>query len=540
MKLSKIVLILFILLSLGALSLSCGKEQVSTSTSEQETATVQRGDLSIDITGVGNLALSNKENLTFEMDGTVAEVLVEVGDSVEEGQVLVRLDTSEQQDQLTTLKRQVETKKTDLLQAEINLMSAEDALEQASSAEYAEKATTQAELDVANAKIALATAQDNYDRSKERYESNWTVPEWIRDLEQKTAQLAIAKLNLAEAEESLARVPDDIEMEVTKKQKELAIIQGKLDDAQKALEEAQNALDEAQNASTEITAPFTGFITKVNIGDGDVVKKGVVMIELADPTKFEADILVNETDIFQVQVGGEATVQVDALQTITLPASVTSIAPTATIQQGVVNYQVRVAIESLETIAQESQAARQEAMQEMMQSIASGELPDMLKKAVEEGRITQEQAEEMAERMRSGEMPFQQSDGGTFSGQEGGQSQVPPTTEGGVTQQTSSQNYQLREGLTVTVSIIVSGRTDVLLVPNGAIISSGGRTYVKVVAADGTIEERTVTTGISNWQYTEVTNGLSEGEKVIVETTTSTTTTRTQQGGPQTEFFFGP
>ena len=78
------------------------------------------------------------------------------------------------------------------------------------------------------------------------------------------------------------------------------------------------------------------------------------------------------------------------------------------------------------------------------------------------------------------------------------------------------EDFQLREGLTVTVSIMIAQRNDVLLVPNGAITTQGGQTYVQVVLPDDTIEDRAVTIGISNWQYTEVTDGLSEGEKVVV------------------------
>ena len=50
---------------------------------EDQLVTVQRGDLTIDITAVGNLAFAYEEELTFEVSGTVGEVLVEVGDPVE-------------------------------------------------------------------------------------------------------------------------------------------------------------------------------------------------------------------------------------------------------------------------------------------------------------------------------------------------------------------------------------------------------------------------------------------------------------------------
>ena len=122
--------------------------------------------------------------------------------------------------------------------------------------------------------------------------------------------------------------------------------------------------------------------------------------------------------------------------------------------------------------------------------------------------LSDEEAEEMMEQMQQA--------------QAGQQGQVPMI----------SANFQLREGLTVTVSIIVDERTDVLLVPNGAISTQGGQTYVQVMSADGTIEERAVTTGISDWQYTEVTEGLSEGEQVIVPQGTTATTTTNQKQPP--------
>jgi multidrug efflux pump subunit AcrA (membrane-fusion protein) len=92
----------------------------------------------------------------------------------------------------------------------------------------------------------------------------------------------------------------------------------------------------------------------------------------------------------------------------------------------------------------------------------------------------------------------------------------------------SLKGFQLREGLTVTVSILVEEKNDVLLVPNKAIIRRGRQTLVQVLK-DGVIEERAIKTGISNWQYTEVTDGLSEGEKVVIPETTTPTTP--QSGG---------
>jgi len=444
MKVTKIILAL-ILGGIGIVSLGCLGESDSESVSETQLATVQRGDITVDITASGNLMLSVMEDLAFEMAGTVEDILVEEGESVAEGQVLASLDTSEWKDELRALENQVIAKERDLLQAEISLENAEYALDKAE-----EETTTSVTGDV----VVKESADD-----------------WEIDIKELQVELAEARVK----------------------------------DAEQGLEEAQEELEEAQDASPKIIAPFDGFITKVNVEGGDEVLKGTVAVELADPNKFEADILVSEMDILQVKLGGEAWVQVDALQGMSLPAEVTHISPTATIQSGVVNYKVKVELQSLEAAMQEWQQARQEAMED----IASGELPERLKQAIEEGQITQEQAEEMMKQRQQGQ---------------GGQQGQMPTM--------IPENFQLREGLTVTVSIVIAQRNDVLLVPNGAITTQAGQTYVQVVSPDGTIEERSITTGISDWQYTEVTDGLSEGEKVVVPQGTATTPATQEQRSP--------
>ncbi|MBI2287720.1 MAG: hypothetical protein HYU83_01840 [Chloroflexi bacterium] len=96
--------------------------------------------------------------------------------------------------------------------------------------------------------------------------------------------------------------------------------------------------------------------------------------------------------------------------------------------------------------------------------------------------------------------------------------------------ETSPEEVKLAEGLTVTLSITIAERNGVLLAPIQSIISRGGETIVQVSKGE-VIEERPVTVGISNWQYAEITSGLSEGEQVIVpKNTTSTTSTTSQQG----------
>ena len=323
------------------------------------------------------------------------------------------------------------------------------------------------------------------------------------------------------------------------------IKKSQLEDAQQQLDDAIVALEEAQNQDWNVKAPYEGFITRVNLVQGNTIQKGAAALEIADPDEFEAEVYVSEMDIFNIAVGIPATAKVDAAQTMILPAEVVKISPTATIQQGVVNYAVKIKIRSADDMIVDVGKS----MQKAIEDLESGELPPMLKQAVEAGKMTQEEAEEMAEKMKNFEFPEMPKgeEGKTSSGGRGfafgdkafsfgenssdGTIQFPAGDFGQAV--TTSGGFQLREGLTVTVSIITEEVTDVLLVPSAAITMKGGKNYVKVVLPDGTIEERTIETGVSDWQNTEIISGLSEGEEVEVTLTSSSSSM--QQGG-----FFGP
>ena len=562
----KKILLLFILGLLVVPVSSCRNESGETEAEETLIVTIERGNLTVEITAAGNLALSRAEDLSFDLfyqEGTVEEVLVEEGDTVEEGQVLASLDIDEWDEQLSILedgvtaaKRQLATEERDLFQAQINLQTAGDNLK---NSRYDMEATGTLELALFNARITtrsadrhvgetqdiytwpdIETAQIDVDNARAFLEyaldselpqltityaqARLTAAEAILDAKTNaydTEEVAIARLQLEAAEMAEAQAQNNLDNYLEEAAEDLAVKELSLElaqyrledaeiamkDAEKDLEDAGADLDEAKAKSPAITAPFAGFITRVNVEGGDEVLTGTVAMQLADPEKFEADIMVSEMDILQVELGGEAWVEVDAMQGLSLPAKVTHISPTATIQSGVVNYEVKVEIESLETAVRE----RQEAMPGAMTELTPGELPDKLKQAIEAGQITQEQAEEM--------MGQRQSQGHTPS--------------------PMSEEPLLREGLTATVSILVDEAADVLLVPNSAITNQGGQSYVQVLATSGETEERVIWTGITDWQFTEVTGGLSEGEQIVVPQGTAAAPA-TQQGTQRQGSFMGP
>ena len=69
-------------------------------------------------------------------------------------------------------------------------------------------------------------------------------------------------------------------------------------------------------------------------------------------------------------------------------------------------------------------------------------------------------------------------------------------------------------GYSADVEIVLSGRPNVLRVPTAALIE-GARVMV-LNAQSEKLEERKVKTGIANWEFTEIVEGLTEGERIVV------------------------
>src|SRR4030042_1744867 len=171
MKIFKILLSI-IVLGTGAIGM-VGCSSSESTTPPTQTTTVTRGDLTLDITAAGNLALSTIEDLTFDLfyaKGTVGEVMVSEGDAVTEGQVLASLDTSEWNDQIQTLEDAVTTAQRTATTKERTLATAqrqvttltrqitakEDAVVTAQrQVTSKELAVTQAQLNVTSANIKL-------------------------------------------------------------------------------------------------------------------------------------------------------------------------------------------------------------------------------------------------------------------------------------------------------------------------------------------------------------------------------------------------
>lgn len=89
---------------------------------------------------------------------------------------------------------------------------------------------------------------------------------------------------------------------------------------------------------------------------------------------------------------------------------------------------------------------------------------------------------------------------------------------------------RIRPEMSVSAAIITQSKQEVVIIPSGAIKTQNGTSYVEVLNIGQNPVETTVKTGISNDTETEITGGISVGDKVVTQTVgslTSTTATST-------------
>ena len=118
----KFIKIAAIVLAIGGivlLTVGCAGQPKSATPVASQVATVQRGSITIAVTGTGNLALKDKQSLSFGQTGLVSSVVtakvsevdVSEGQMVEQGQVLVKADPTDWQNRVTALQHQLDSAK---------------------------------------------------------------------------------------------------------------------------------------------------------------------------------------------------------------------------------------------------------------------------------------------------------------------------------------------------------------------------------------------------------------------------------------------
>ena len=289
----------------------------------QQLVEVVRGDLTISVSGNGNMEVATEADLTFGVGDKIALIYVEAGDTVTRGDVLARLDTDVLELAVTQVQVALTQQQVAITRAQIALRTAEHSLDEARDL-YTWPEIKVAEADLDNAEAFL------------QYVLN-------RGLSEETLRYAQARLTAAEAKLDAMINSYDTE-EVAIKKMEVALAEESLELARQSLEQIQQSLEQARKNldKATLTAPFDGVIASVDADEGDIILATTKIIHLIDPTSMELRIEVDEIDIPVVAPNQRVIIDIDALPALQLEGRVISISPLSTKLAGVVLYEVTI------------------------------------------------------------------------------------------------------------------------------------------------------------------------------------------------------
>jgi RND family efflux transporter MFP subunit len=314
-------------------SVSCNPLGGLSQTTTQQLVEVKRGDLTVTVSGSGNIEVSNERKLAFSLAGQVEKIYVQEGSEVAQGEKVAQLMTDSLELAVTQAKVAYTQAQASVLQAQLAQQTAEYELEKAQDL-YSTAEVSQARAAVREAQSYLTYAQQQLDKAV----LAWDITVW-------TNEVAYAKEKLRAAEvmlNDMLSAPDTKEVAIKRLQVEIAkqsleLAQQSLELAGKSLEQAQKQLDEAT-----LTAPLDGTVSHVYVKEGDTISPAMPIVQIIDLASMQLKVQVDEIDVADVKPGQKAVIELDARPNLKLEGQVNFISFTPTVEGGVVMYDVTV------------------------------------------------------------------------------------------------------------------------------------------------------------------------------------------------------
>ena len=304
------------------------------------TVPVEATEVTVRINASGEVEAYRTVNLSPKNSGIVAELLVEQGDSVEQDQVVARMDIDD-------LNAQLRQNQANLAEAQAQLKDLRQG------AGRPQLAQAEANLEAVKAQLVEAEAQlrlveGDLVRDRNLY-SQGAISERELDNSQNSVDSALANVSqlrarIDEAQQRLKDLEDDPDPE------DITQAMARVERAQGQIEAIETRID-----NTIIRAPFSGVVTQKFATEGAFVTPTTSASEAASATSSAIVAIANglevvaevpEADLSQIQVGQAAEIVSTAYPESIFAGEVRLIAPEAIERQNVTIFQVRIQLEN--------------------------------------------------------------------------------------------------------------------------------------------------------------------------------------------------
>jgi multidrug efflux pump subunit AcrA (membrane-fusion protein) len=427
--------------------------------SSVRTALVTVGSVRSSVSGTGSVEPAAQMNVGFKTGGQLVEVDVKAGDHVSAGQVLGRIDSTSAQMALE--------------QAQAALQSAQSRLQ----ADYAPASPDQ----IAQLRHQVSAAQTNYNDTVTQV--NFTNQQDANTVSADENQYNVDQCNIASNARDAACTADvaKIQQDQSKQQQDQISGQKQIDQASQSITQAQDALNSATEAKPNAISSDQASIASAQ-AQVDSAQSNLDATTLHSPMSGYV-VSVNGQPGESAGSGGGATT--------TAPGS-TAPQPAASSTSGSSGSAAFVVLSSdsgYEAVVPfaETDAARLQANQP---ATATFDAVNGLSLS----------AHVLAVSVNATVISNVVNYYATFT--------------------FDSSDPRLKAGMTANLTVVVAESDNVLVVPNSAITRRGQAATVTVLQNDGTRVITPVETGVQGDSATEVTNGLKQGDRVLLPSLT--------------------
>lgn len=307
--------VLLIVIILASIS-SSNRNAISVQTDKAE----HKELLTSKVTASGEIRAEKYVNLQSEAAGIITEIMVNEGDKVKKGDVLLQIDPIQREadrniaiagyDQAVA---DVHNRKIELVNAELQLKRDEASLNQQ--------------------RADLLQKENNYRREQNSFKRQQKLHEegLISHDEYEIAQnsLKSAESILEIQRESIKQTEAQIDLSKNKiEQMQISVVNAQ---AQEKSAEARLVQAEDNAKKTTIISPQDGVIVKLAKEEGERAVPGnqnnpeATIMEIADLSIIQAELKVDETEIIGLSIGDFAEIEVDALPDVIFKGEVTEI-----------------------------------------------------------------------------------------------------------------------------------------------------------------------------------------------------------------------
>lgn len=308
---------------------------------EVHDADVKRDDLVVVVTAPGTVKPVTTIEVSSQLSGQIAEVLVDFNEVVRKGQVLARLDAA-------SLQMTVQQSEAELQSAEAQLLLAQESAKKAES----ELQNARAFKEVVGARLTGAQALEaNARRRLDRSESLRSTNSASASEVEETRGEWVARQAAVREQEAQVEVQDAA---IASAVAETEIAKARVNAANARVLEAQASLARTriELSHTEILAPIDGIVILRNVSQGQTVAASLqapVLFTVAQNLKsIELEVAVDEADVGRIELGQYAVFSVDAYPGEVFRGRVKQIRKAPQRIQSVITYSIVIAADNPE------------------------------------------------------------------------------------------------------------------------------------------------------------------------------------------------